>query len=96
MPICLMLIFMWPIFTPQTKIEGRVRLVGTALFPELVITTKEGIDYVFEKELFEEFNPYQNQTITIKATIKKEKLQLADGSKEFTIFKIKKATLIHN
>ena len=93
MPVVLMLLFMWPMFTPQTEIEGRVRLVGTALFPELVISTKDGVDYVFEKKLFEEFNIYQNQTITIRATVKEEKLRLADGSKEFTVLKITKAKI---
>ena len=94
MPIFLLVLFMWPIMTPQIEIEGRIRLVGTAMFPELVITTDDDVDYVFEKELFETFNIYQNQTITIKATVKEEVLRLADGSKEFTVLKITKARLL--
>ena len=93
-PIFILILFMWPIISPQTKIEGRIRLVGTALFPELVITTEDKIDYVFDKELFEEFNAYQNQIITIKATVKKETLRLADGSKEFIVLKITKAEFL--
>ena len=94
MPIFLLIFFMWPFTKPQTIIEGRIRLVGTALFSDLVITTEDGIDYVFSKELFDEFNIYQNQIITIKATVKEETVQLADGSKEFIIQKITKGSIL--
>lgn len=74
-----MIVFL--LFTKKEKITGEIRVVGTALFPNVVITTKENRDYYFDKKFFEEYAKYQGEIITIEAKIKKTKLWLADRSR---------------
>lgn len=72
-----MIIFL--LFTKKERITGQIRIVGTSLFHNLVITTEER-DYYFDKKFFEEYAKYYGETITIEAKVKKEKLWLADRS----------------
>lgn len=69
-------------FFPKQEISGTVKLVGTAIFPRLVITDDEK-NYYFDKKFFEEYKNYVGKTITIKARVKKETLWLADRSFSF-------------
>lgn len=84
--------FLW--FTPEIEIKGNVRLVGTPLFPILVISGEDGIDYYFHDDLFDEFRLYNNKAIKIKAKVKDKKTELADGSKIFITPTIYKASII--
>ncbi len=80
----LLVIFMALFISKGTEIEGVVRLVGTSIFPSVVITTQEGIDYYVDDELFEQFVEFQHRTIIINVTkLEEETLELADGSRTF-------------
>ena len=68
------------IFAKKEKITGEIRIVGTSLFYDLVITTEER-DYYFDKKFFEEYAKYQGEIIAIEAKVKKTKLWLADRSR---------------
>ena len=74
-----MIVFL--LFTKKERITGEIRIVGTSLFYNVVITTKEGRDYYFDKKFFEEYAKYQGEIITIEAKVKKTKLWLADRSR---------------
>ncbi len=90
----LLFLLMAPLVVPQVEIEGGVQLVGTSLFPSAIITTHEGKTYYFDEALFEQFAPYQNQTIKIRARIKEVELELADKSKKFTRLVIFEAAVL--
>ena len=68
------------LFARKERITGEIRVVGTSLFHDLVITTEER-DYYFDKKFFEEYAKYEGEIITIEAKIKKSKLWLADRSR---------------
>lgn len=68
------------IFAKKEKITGEIRIVGTSLFYDLVITTEER-DYYFDKKFFDEYSKYEGEIITIEAKVKKSKLWLADRSR---------------
>lgn len=61
-------------------ITGEIRIVGTSLFYDLVIST-EARDYYFDEKFFEEYAKYQGEIITIEAKIKKNKLKIAGGNR---------------
>lgn len=69
-------------------ITGEVRIVGTYLFPNVVIS-ENNIDYYFDEDFFEEYSKYQGKIISIEARVKKETLWLADRSKYFDRYTIK-------
>ena len=68
------------LFARKERITGEIRIVGTSLFHDLVITTEER-DYYFDKKFFEEYAKYEGEIITIEAKVKKTKLWLADRSR---------------
>ena len=68
------------LFAKKERITGEIRIVGTSLFHDLVITTEER-DYYFDKRFFEEYAKYEGEIITIEAKVKKTKLWLADRSR---------------
>lgn len=68
------------LFAKKERITGEIRIVGTSLFYDLVITTEDR-DYYFDKEFFEEYAKYEGEIITIDAKVKKTKLWLADRSR---------------
>ena len=74
-----MIVFL--LFTKKEKITGEIRIVGTSLFHNVVITTKEDRDYYFDEKFFEEYAKYQGEIITIEAKVKKTKLWIADRSR---------------
>ena len=47
-----MLVFFFLLFAKKQEITGTIRMVGTAIFPEIVITTEER-DYYFDKKFFD-------------------------------------------
>ncbi|EKV56571.1 hypothetical protein A966_09661 [Brachyspira hampsonii 30446] len=82
-----MLVFFFMLFAKKEEITGTIRMVGTAIFPEIVITTEER-DYYFDKKFFDEYAKYVGQNITIKAKVKKDTIWLADRSKSFDRYTI--------
>ncbi len=68
------------LFAKKERITGEIRIVGTSLFHDLVITTEER-DYYFDEKFFEEYAKYEGEIITIEAKVKKTKLWLADRSR---------------
>lgn len=68
------------LFAKKERITGEIRIVGTSLFYDLVITTEDR-DYYFDKKFFEEYAKYEGEIITIEAKVKKTKLWLADRSR---------------
>lgn len=79
----LYLIFILTFLLSKENLVGRVRLLGTEIFPDLVITTSEQKNYYFDKHLFNDYIQYLGKDISIRARVKKEKLWLADRSKSF-------------
>ena len=82
-----MLVFFFLLFAKKQEITGTIRMVGTAIFPEIVITTEER-DYYFDKKFFDEYSKYVGQNMTITAKVKKDTIWLADRSKSFDIYTI--------
>ncbi|WP_157143191.1 hypothetical protein [Brachyspira pilosicoli] len=76
------------LFAKKQVITGEVRILGTYLFPNVVIS-ENNIDYYFDKDFFEEYSKYQGKVISVEAKVKKEKLWLADRSKSFDRYTIK-------
>ena len=83
------------LFAKKQVITGEVRILGTYLFPNVVIS-ENNIDYYFDKsffeeysKFFEEYSKYQGKVISVEAKVKKEKLWLADRSKSFDRYTIK-------
>lgn len=68
------------LFAKKERITGEIRIVGTSLFHDLVITTEDR-DYYFDEKFFEEYAKYEGEIITIEAKVKKNKLWLADRSR---------------
>ena len=88
----LLFVFFFLLFAKKEEITGKIRIVGTSIFPDAVISTEER-DYYFDKKFFEEYAKYQGQIITVEAKVKKETLWLADKSRSFdryTIMWVKK------
>ena len=71
-PLLSLYMALW--FIPSTEVTGRIALVGTAMFYDVVIITEKDETIYFDESLFEEFLPLQNQTITISAKIRIRKL----------------------
>ena len=82
-----MFVFFFLLFAKKQEITGTIRMVGTSIFPEIVITTEER-DYYFDKKFFDEYAKYVGQNITIKAKVKKDTICLADRSKSFDRYTI--------
>ena len=78
--IAFLLIFAFVKKEKNERITGEIRVVGTSLFYDLVITTEDR-DYYFDEKFFEEYAKYEGEIITIEAKVKKTKLWLADRSR---------------
>lgn len=81
-------VFILTIFSRKENITGTVRVVGTSIFPNVVISTEDR-DYYFDEKFFDEYAKYNGHIITIEAKVKKEKLWLFDKSKSFDKYTIK-------
>ncbi|WP_300716499.1 hypothetical protein [uncultured Brachyspira sp.] len=75
-------IFIFLFFAKKEYITGTIRVTGTSMFPNVVISAEDR-DYYFDKKFFKEYAKYEGQIITVEAKIKKETLWLADKSKSF-------------
>jgi hypothetical protein len=68
---------------PKGKItvSGRVRLVGTAIFSQLVITDEEDRDWYIEGKDREKLAAMEQQTVKIKGSAEYQDIILANGVK---------------
>ncbi|MCZ9840493.1 hypothetical protein OFR22_02480 [Brachyspira hyodysenteriae] len=77
-----MLVFFFMLFAKKQEIIGTIIIVGTSIFPNIVITTEERDSY-FDKKFFYLYAKYLGENITIKAKVKKDAIWLSYRSKSF-------------
>jgi hypothetical protein len=63
----------------QVEVSGRVRLVGSASFPELVLTDTRDRDWYIDGASREVLEAYEQRTVTVRGTLTLQKMILADG-----------------
>jgi len=63
---------------PTVQVTGVVRLTGSALFPELVITDSDNIWHIAANEMDKLFD-MQHQTVTVEAVETVIELKFANG-----------------
>ncbi|MDR2304280.1 MAG: hypothetical protein LBE10_06805 [Treponema sp.] len=66
---------------PEVVVKGRVRLVGTDLFSNLVITDEKDQDWYIEEKDRPLVSGYQQQTVTVKGRPDYRDFVLANGKK---------------
>jgi hypothetical protein len=64
--------------TPTVRVTGIVRLVGTSLFPELIISNSDYIWYIAAEEI-NKLRDLQHRTVTVEAEETITELQFANG-----------------
>jgi hypothetical protein len=62
-------------------VSGTLRLVGSGIFNEYVITDARGNDWYVESSARESVRKYEQRTIAVEAVAKREGMTLADGKK---------------
>jgi hypothetical protein len=65
----------------EVTVTGRVRLVGTALFNDIVISDGEGRDWYIEGEDREKLAMKEQRQVTVRGTVESRDIVLADGKK---------------
>jgi hypothetical protein len=65
----------------EITVTGRVRLVGTAHFNDIVVTDGSGNDWYVEGEDRKKLASLEQQQVTVKGVTEYEDLILADGKK---------------
>jgi len=63
----------------RVEITGRVRLVGSEPFPELVITDGEKRDWYITAKDRPALRMFEQQTVTVRGTLTREEMTLANG-----------------
>jgi hypothetical protein len=63
------------------EITGRVRLIGSAPFPDLVLSDETGRDWYVRQEEKDKLSKLEQQTVKIRAAFEVEDIILADGKK---------------
>jgi hypothetical protein len=61
------------------EVSGRVRLVGSASFPELVLTDKRDRDWYIDGASRKVLEAYEQRVVTVRGTLVLQKMILADG-----------------
>jgi len=61
------------------KVSGTVRLVGTSLFPEIVITGYDDKEWYVEKNEISKLNDLQHRVVTVEGEETIAELQFANG-----------------
>jgi hypothetical protein len=81
---------------PRGKItvSGRVRLVGTALFSNIVITDDKDHDWYIEGEDRQKLLGREQRSITVKGTAEYQELTLANGESAGTRRFLRNITII--
>jgi hypothetical protein len=63
------------------ELAGRVRLVGSDPFPELVLTGEDGHNWFISPEDRSVLSPYEQRTVTIRGRVKLQEMILANGQR---------------
>jgi hypothetical protein len=79
----------------EITVSGRVRLVGTAAFSDLVITDKDENDWYVEKEDRQLLARMEQRTVTVKGTTEYQELTLYNGKKAGIRRFLRKITLVN-
>jgi hypothetical protein len=61
------------------EVSGRVRLVGSASFPELVLTDRQNRDWYIDEASQKILEPHEQGMVTVRGTLVVQKMILADG-----------------
>src|SRR6056297_1251442 len=65
----------------RVEITGRLRLVGSASFNDLVITDDAGRDWYVDDSERKKLASYEQQVVTLRAIVKRREIVLANGKK---------------
>ncbi len=65
----------------RVEITGRLRLVGSASFNDLVLTDNAGRDWYVDDSEREKLASYEQQVVTFRAIVKRKEIVLANGKK---------------
>ena len=65
----------------KIEVQGRVRLVGTDLFSNLVITDEKGRDWYVDQKDRALLNKYEQRRVTVTGSAEYRDLKLANGKK---------------
>jgi hypothetical protein len=63
----------------QVELEGRVRLVGSEPFPELVLTGADGVDWYLEGPARQALQPYEQRIVRVRGRAELREMILANG-----------------
>jgi hypothetical protein len=63
------------------ELEGRVRLVGSEPFPELVLTGEDGHNWFIAPEDRTVLSAYEQRSVTIRGRVKLQEMILANGQR---------------
>ena len=63
----------------QVEVSGRVRLVGSEPFPDLVLTDEGDQTWYINSEDRKTLSPYEQRTVTIRGTVELTEMVLANG-----------------
>jgi hypothetical protein len=78
----------------RITVSGRVRLLGTALFPNIVITDDKDRDWYIEGEDRQKLSGREQRLITVKGTAEYRELTLANGESAGTRRILRNITII--
>jgi hypothetical protein len=78
----------------EVTVTGRVRLVGTAMFNDIVISDGEGRDWHVEGEDRGKLAMMEQQQVTVKGNAETQDIILADGKKAGVRFILRNITLL--
>jgi hypothetical protein len=78
----------------KVAVSGTLRLVGTGLFNDYVITDAQGHDWYVDKAERAAVKGYEQRAIAVEAVVTRESMTLADGTKLEDKRALKKIKLI--
>ncbi|MDR1863380.1 MAG: hypothetical protein LBQ67_05600 [Treponema sp.] len=78
----------------EVTVTGRVRLVGTAAFNDLVISDEEGRNWYVEGEDRKKLAMMEQRQVTVRGRAENEDIILADGTKAGVRLILRDITLI--
>jgi hypothetical protein len=63
----------------QVELEGRIRLLGSEPFPDMVLTGADGQDWYLEGPARRTFQPYEQRTVKVRGRVELREMVLANG-----------------
>jgi hypothetical protein len=80
----------------EVTVTGRVRLVGTSFFNDIVISDNEGRDWYVEGEDREMLAPKEQRQVTVRGRVESRDIVLADGTKAGVRLFLRKIRIIES